>query len=320
MRLFSRALFGFKLCVTIYLLLTSAYALFFGKLQSKILVCATTAYAVFFFWDRMLPVYEPIYLGWFSDWANFVMITAIAWCMLQEITVVYLPSLSIREQHRQISRQLIMQEEYSRQLSEHMEKKRRLIHDFRQHLRTIRGLAETLDQTPAAEQLIAYVNELSDHTLPDHADQMTPYSNNPSVDALLQYYDALSRKHHIKTVFQLIPIHSPISDIEICTLLGNLLENAVDACQRLPENAERFIRLHSLETDHMLFLRIENSYDGVLHTDSQTGSFLSRKNEGFRHGMGLESVRETVEECGGTLDIYPREHIFCVGITLPLLK
>lgn len=320
MQLFSLALSVYKLCVTLYLLLTAAGSLFLNKLQSKALLCATAAYAVCFFWDRILPSYEPIILGWFSDLGNFFMITAIDWYILQEITVVYLRSLSIREQNRQITRQLVMQQEYSRQLSEHMEKKRRMIHDFRQHLRTIRGLAEKLDQTPCSSELLSYVDGLTAETLSDSSEHLTPFSDNPSVDALLQYYDTLSRKHQIKTTFQLIPLCGSLSDLELCTMLGNLLENAVDACQRLPENTDRFIRIHSLETDHTLFIRIENTYDGIFYTDPKTEMFLSRKNKDIRHGIGLESVRETVESCGGTIDIYPKEKHFSVGITLPLEK
>ena len=63
------------------------------------------------------------------------------------------------------------------------------------------------------------------------------------------------------------------------------------------------------------FLLVENSCDG--RYSRQGSRFLSRKSADVRYGIGLESVRETVTRHGGTLDIYPLEAWFRVGITLP---
>ena len=79
---------------------------------------------------------------------------------------------------------------------------------------------------------------------------------------------------------------------------------------------ERRLSLTSWATEGTLFLLVENTYDGWF--DRSEGHILSRKAGGVRCGIGLSSVRETVERHGGTMDLYPGEDVFQVGITLPI--
>ena len=213
-----------------------------------------------------------------------------------------------------------MQTEYTRQISKHMEQNRRLIHDFRQHLRTIQSLAQAISENSNthADDLLSYVNDLASNTFSRSSDVLTTFCTNPALNALLQYYASVTKQLGIETDFRLLPLKVKLSDTELCTILGNLLENAIEACRHLPADATKSIRLHSLETEHMLFIRIENTYDGVLKTDEHSLHYFSRKNTYSRYGIGMESVREIIERHDGTLDIYPKEKIFRVGISLPL--
>ncbi|MFR2956929.1 MAG: ATP-binding protein, partial [Lachnospiraceae bacterium] len=117
----------------------------------------------------------------------------------------------------------------------------------------------------------------------------------------------------------LLPALLPLTDVELCTMLGNLLENALDACRRMApatDASPRTIRLFTKETGMLFFLCVENSYDGIVLSDK--GHFLSRKRNGKRSGIGISSIREIVERHGGSVSVYPMEHLFRVGITLPM--
>ncbi len=99
------------------------------------------------------------------------------------------------------------------------------------------------------------------------------------------------------------------------TLVGNLLENALEACLRLPKEKHRFIRINCQFRGKLWVFCLENSYDGIFRAEK--GIFLTRKENRLRHGIGLESIKELVLRYEGSIDIYPLDDVFRVGIILP---
>lgn len=325
MQLFSHCLFCYKLAYAAYLLITAGLSLKRLNDSSKPLFFAAIAYAVVFVWDRILPVYEPILFGWFSDWGSLILMCAIGYTLWRDLINAYIYKLSFEEEHHQITKQLAMQEAYHQQLNEQLEKRKKLTHDFRQQLYTISGFVERLRSTPASvsqlEELQDYLDTVTTHTV-THSGMITgAFSQNTAVDVLLQYYYSLAKSQDIQMDIRLsLPPHQTLSDVELCTVLGNLLENAVDACNRLPITSEsvpdRYININSRETDGQWFLLLENTYDGIVI--KKHNRFLSRKEPHYkRFGIGLESVRDIIAKHNGILDIYPKENVFRVGITLP---
>ena len=104
-----------------------------------------------------------------------------------------------------------------------------------------------------------------------------------------------------------------MSDVEWCTVLGNLLENALESCEGATQERPT-LRIATKWTGRLFFLKVENSYDGSF--EQKSGRFLSRKRGYTEYGLGLESVRKIVEHYGGTMSIYPKEAVFQAGITL----
>ena len=102
-------------------------------------------------------------------------------------------------------------------------------------------------------------------------------------------------------------------------LLGNLLENAVEACLRMPPEATKRIRLKTACKPAFWYMVIENTYDGMLAPKEQQG-FFTRKNNNEYHGIGLSSAMHLVEKHKGTLDVQPSAELFRVGIMIPIEK
>lgn len=326
MQLFSRCLFVYKLAFAVYLLITAGASLKRLDHSSKPLFFASIAYAVVFVWDRILPTYEPILFGWFMDWGSLIIICSIGYTLWRDLTNAYINKLSFEEEHHQMKKQLAMQDVYHRELAGQLEERRKMTHDFRQQLYTISGFVAQLHNTSVSDtqlkELQNYLDTLTTHTTM-HSNMIAgAFSQNTAVDVLLQYYYfcAKSQSIHMDIRF-CMPEQQILSDVELCTVLGNLLENAVDACNRLPVNNkadfEKYIAITSHETDGQWFILLENTYDGIVL--QKNSRLLSRKDTNSkRFGIGLESVKDIIEKYNGTVDIYPKKNVFRVGITLPL--
>ncbi len=314
MKTFSILISIFKMATVIYLLLTATFALKTRQEQGWSLFCATIGYAAAFAWDRILPYYEPIYGGWFPEIGSAVLVGAVGYTLWRNVANTYSRSLAFAEEHRQISRQLAMQLEYSHRLAEKTEENRRLVHDFRQHLRTIDGLALDSGNSPIRQ----YLKQVKQIISSEDDQQHKSFCTNTAADALLSYYYNASKKHGIDMTIRLtLPDNLPLTNVEICTLLGNLLENALDACIRQAQGSLS-IAISSLTKGGALFFLVENSYDGMVQMKGER--LMSRKSQDGRIGIGLRSVEEIAQRHGGTLDIFPGKAVFRVGVCIPLMK
>ncbi len=86
---------------------------------------------------------------------------------------------------------------------------------------------------------------------------------------------------------------SQVEDGDLCVILGNLLDNAAEACLRMPDGARELAFVLS-EKESFLYLAVTNTTDGEVAEES-------RKNDGMFHGIGVKSVRKVVEKYGGMM-------------------
>lgn len=321
-RVFSAMVTAFKLLSAAYLIFTAALSLRHQMGRGAPLFYASAFYAAALVWDRLLPNHEPMLTGWFAEWGSLVLLLAIGYTLWRDLITAYSYSLAFAEEHRQVTRQLGMQVEYAKLLAARGAENRKLIHDFRQHLRTMNGLAAGFNTTETPklveQELTEYLERLAQSMSMEHRPRGTNrcFCGNSAVDALLQYYNALADERGFAAELQLdLPEKLPMGDVELCTVLGNLLENAVEACQRMTEG-ERKIFIRTYCTDRRCIIQINNSYDGTVLR--QGGRFFSRKTSEPRLGIGLESVRELVERHEGMLMLDVSEGLFSVGVSLPI--
>jgi sensor histidine kinase regulating citrate/malate metabolism len=171
----------------------------------------------------------------------------------------------------------------------------------------IAGLTETGQLEELKSYLRQYESELSEHR--------PSLCANAAVDALAGYYDHAAGQQGVPVEWKLaLPRQLPMPEADLCTILGNLLENALHASQKLPPEQRRVQVMAQMLSPAMLGLVVENRYDGVLK--KQQGILHSTKHEGT--GIGLVSAETVVHKYNGSLHLETEEHLFRVNVLLNL--
>ncbi len=202
---------------------------------------------------------------------------------------------------------LAMESRRYMELQTYLDNTRRLRHDFRQHLHVIAGLTETGQLEELKSYLRQYESELSEHR--------PSLCANAAVDALAGYYDHAAGQQGVPVEWKLaLPRQLPMPEADLCTILGNLLENALHASQKLPPEQRRVQVMAQMLSPAMLGLVVENRYDGMLK--KQQGILRSTKHEGT--GIGLVSAETVVHKYNGSLHLETEEQIFRVNVLLNL--
>ena len=136
-----------------------------------------------------------------------------------------------------------------------------------------------------------------------------------AVDALAGHYDHEARQLGVPVEWRLeLPRQLPVPEADLCMMLGNLLENAFHASQKLPPEQRQVKVMARMLSPAMLGLLVENRYDGVLKR--QQGTLHSTKHDGM--GIGLVSIQTAVSRYGGSMTVETENCLFRVNILLNL--
>ncbi len=207
-------------------------------------------------------------------------------------------SLAIKER-MELEKGLSLQQNHYMELANRIEDARRIRHDFKHRITAIHQYLDNEDY----DGLKAYCNDLQSH---NNADVSIPYTGNPAVDGIMYHYASIAKQNGIS--FEYKKINPPdISDVDLCTLLGNALDNAVTACKNVKDNP--FIQVIANGEGAGMQLLIRNSFDGVVKKDKD--KFLTRKSKGD-HGIGISSMQEICERNDILMKIVHTDNTFDV--------
>ena len=106
-----------------------------------------------------------------------------------------------------------------------------------------------------------------------------------------------------------------LDPIDLYTLFGNALDNAIENVRKLPQVERRVISLTVFEKPGLSVIQLENYYDGELRF--QDGLPVTSKADREDHGFGMRSIRSLAEKYGGSISIDGENSIFLLSITLP---
>ncbi len=296
-----------KLYTAVCLAALSLWAAKRGRRFSGLLLSGVTALSVTLVFDRLFPQYEPIYGGWFEEVGGAVLILALAAAIWLDAMEAYHFRLTYVEELQQMEGRLARQKEHYHQISEQVMLARQSAHDLRHHMRVLREMTER----GSTEQVIQYLDSYEPHL---REREITVYSDHLAADAVLRYYVSAAKEAGAGCDVRFaVPPDLPFPDDELCVLLGNLLENAVEAIRRQKEGRRR-LYLRGDSSNGRLRLTMENSFDGEILM--QHGQYRSTKSGGM--GLGLRSVRTLAEKYGGLSDFTADRFVFHSSVMIPL--
>ena len=181
-------------------------------------------------------------------------------------------------------------------------------HDYRSHIQTMKAHAAENDW----EAVRAYLDTLeTDLATVDTAVK----TGNPMADAILNSKISLARSKGIPVRADAsVPVKLSISELDLCVILGNLFDNAIEASLALPEE-ERLIRVYMDMKGTQLYISCTNF--AAAGKRQKTGG-LFRSTKGEDHGFGLVRMDAIVERLGGYLSRNSEDGAFTTEILLPV--
>lgn len=181
-------------------------------------------------------------------------------------------------------------------------------HDYHNHIQAMQAYL-TLNQL---DELDNYLKELNhDLTTVDTVLK----TGNVRLDAILNSKLSLAKANEIKVdATAKADENLPFSPVDLCVILGNLMDNAIEACLKQENPEDRFIRVYIGKYKGSFYLSVTNSVGGKMN---KIGKSYKTTKEGF-HGFGIKRVDALVNKYSGYINRQDEGDVFATEVMLPL--
>lgn len=184
----------------------------------------------------------------------------------------------------------------------------KLFHDFHNHIGALRQLLSHEKYREA----VKYLDELQE---PVQKMTDTVWTGDETVDYLINSKTATAAASGIQLHTQVeFPRNTNIRSADFCAILGNLLDNALEAARQVPEPKQRFVQLTIRRINQMLVIKVENSFS--VPPIKENGSLKTAKEESALHGWGLKSAQAAAEKYDGMVQTSYTGTTFRAVVTL----
>ncbi len=180
-------------------------------------------------------------------------------------------------------------------------------HDYHNHLQSVKAYL-AMDNIEAAR---GYLDNLE--TDLDNINLLFD-TGNIGVDAILNSKISLAINNGIPVDYKAtVPEHTTVTDIDLCGVLGNLIDTAVEACEKVDEGS-RFIRLYIGQFKEQLYISVSNATNEVIRKIDE--EYISKKRG--NHGHGLKRINLIAEKYDGYVNRKNEPGVFVTEVMLPL--
>lgn len=253
--------------------------------------------------------------AYYNGLEGWDLIACLGALMITDVLAYYMffAEARIAAENIRLAGQLRSFDEQYRLISSSAGEFRRFRHDMRHHLNVISTLNREGKSRELAEYLERYTESYQEL-------ERRPLSGYLALDTVLRYYMDRAESQGMKVETDICTLHVKIGFdvIDITVLIGNLLENAINACVLGPEEG-RFIRVTVRSVNMSLLLLVENSCPegGVERAENGDETPFVFQSSGF-HGQGLRSIRMVAEKYGGSAEYKKAGSVFSARVVLNL--
>ncbi len=253
--------------------------------------------------------YSTLHVGRISYLFPLLEIGALA--VLTAIYLLFYRGTTVILEHATLKERTHLLEMQSRQyraLQEHIRQTARLRHDFRHSVRLLASLAEKNDISSIRAHLAGFESILAEDT-------PINYCANAALNALFGYYHEMAVSAGMDTDWHIeLPESLPITELDMVSIFGNLMENAIDGCRTVTEDKRYFCLTAQIRHGNKLYIVSTNNFDGRVRKNRD--GYRSTKHSG--NGTGLPAIATAAEKYGGSTQISNNETEFFVDVVLKI--
>lgn len=228
---------------------------------------------------------------------SVILIFSIFVCLHYLVLRMAYREVKLDNERLDMSQELLQKQNY--ELHEMYEKNSARMHEYSHNLEYLYYCIREEKYSEAGEFLRKYIDGLNE-------EKRIVWTGLSFLDFIINYKKQAMDKRGIGFHLTLDVYEYPFKEAELGILLGNLLDNAIEACEKC-ESGKREIKLHIWNVKYMFMLNLINSSSKRPEVREQ--QFITDKEEKNAHGMGVEQVRRIVEKYGGDINFqYSGEH------------
>ena len=213
----------------------------------------------------------------------------------------------LEEENSQLQIHILAMEDFYNEIKDKIDATRKYRHDLAKHIQTMEQLVDTYHGNPAFQEKVERMkNEFCQI-------ENRMYADNELIDIICQIKKRECDSRMIQFFTQIDSISAlPVSEMDMTGLLQNLLDNGIEACERMKDKREKEILLEIHHLDKGLEISLKNTCDNKIPVDFQT-----RKKRKEEHGFGIKIIREIVNKANGKIRYSSGEGFLTANVFLP---
>ena len=206
-----------------------------------------------------------------------------------------------------LEKQLDYQKNYYEKVINNYGEARKALHDMNNHMSVIKYFLENKDY----KNMDDYIKSLSERIVTNKNNNIC---SNKVINAICLDKCDRCKKEGINIRFDIIINKKlKIDDLDLCIVLGNLIDNAIEACEKINDKeVQKVIKVSARIYLNQIYIKVINSKNNKV--EKRNNKFLTSKKDKKNHGIGLENVKEAVHKNHGDIEIKDSKNTFEVSL------